>query len=187
MRGGVFDIALLPSCCQKLAPHPACGHLPPQGGRLSPKGFPLGGSCRPQAADEGLPCLYCPVTGLPPETRPSSGLRPPSPAGGRLSPKGFPLGGSCRPQAADEGQPCLYCPVTGLPPETRPSSGLGRSLGHLPPRGKAPYYLLICPRRMFQKLPQWSIPSRSPLSNRTMPAARPSNTPPLHPVRNRLF
>ena len=139
MRGNFNSIVPLPSYLRKLAPHPAsvgASAAFPHGGRLSPKGFPLGGSCRPQAADEGQPCLYRPFTELPPETRPSSGLRPPSPAGGRLSPKGFPLGGSCRPQAADEGRCYLYCPFTELLREHRPSSGLGRGLGHLPPRGR---------------------------------------------------
>ena len=84
MRGNFNSIAPLPSCHRKLAPHPACGHLPPQGEGSPQKASPFGRSCRPQAADEGRSFRYCPFTGQPFLSRPSSGLRPPSPAGGRL-------------------------------------------------------------------------------------------------------
>ena len=53
MRGSFNSIVPLPSCRRKLAPHPACGHLPPKGEGSPQKASPLGGSCRPQAADEG--------------------------------------------------------------------------------------------------------------------------------------
>ena len=84
MRGGFNSIVPLPSYRRKLAPHPACGHLPPQGEGSPQKASPPGRSCRPQAADEGRSFRYCPFTEQPLLSRPSSGLRPPSPAGGRL-------------------------------------------------------------------------------------------------------
>ena len=53
MRGNFNSIVPLPSYRRKLAPHPACGHLPPQGEGSPQKASPFGRSCRPQAADEG--------------------------------------------------------------------------------------------------------------------------------------
>ena len=53
MRGSFNSIVPLPSYRRKLAPHPACGHLPPQGEGSPKKASPPGRSCRPQAADEG--------------------------------------------------------------------------------------------------------------------------------------
>ena len=53
MRGNFNSIVPLPSCRRKLAPHPACGHLPPEGEGSPQKASPFGRSCRPQAADEG--------------------------------------------------------------------------------------------------------------------------------------
>ena len=99
----------------------------PSRGKALQKASPFGRSCRPQAADEGRRCLYCPFTGVLREHRPSSGLGPSSatfPLAGEGSPqKASPFGRSCRPQAADEGRRCLYRPCTGLLRKHRPSSG----------------------------------------------------------------
>ena len=43
MRGNLDSIATLPSCCRKLAPHPAYGHLPPEGEGSPQKASPAGG------------------------------------------------------------------------------------------------------------------------------------------------
>ena len=141
MRGSVTSIAHLRGCCGNIAPHPTCGHLPPEGEGSPQKASPFGRSCRPQAADEGRRCLYCPFTELLRKHCPSSGLGRSlghlPPRGGRLSQKASPFGRSCRPQAADEGRCCLYCPFRGLLRKHRPSSGLGPSSATFPQRGKA--------------------------------------------------
>ena len=124
MRGNFNSIALLPSYRRKLPPHPACGHLPPQGEGSPQKASPPGRSCRPQAADEGgvraVSLLTDSIRRLPPH--PACGHLPPQEEGSPQ--KASPFGGSCRPQAADEGRSFRYCPFTGQPLLSRPSSGL---------------------------------------------------------------
>ena len=87
MRGGVISIVHLRGCCGNIAPHPAsvgASATFPLAGEGSPqKASPFGRSCRPQAADEGRRCLYCPFTGLLRKHRPSSDPRPPSPQRGK--------------------------------------------------------------------------------------------------------
>ena len=107
-EGRPDSISLLPSCRRKLAPHPACGHLPPEGEGSPQKASPEG--LRPQARVGAQPPKAAlsaeteaaarrrlmrgnldsiiPFTELPPET-------PPHPACGHLPPegKGSPLKG----------------------------------------------------------------------------------------------
>ena len=88
MRGNLDSIATLPSCRRKLAPHPACGHLPPEGEGSPQKASPLGGSCRPQAADEGGVRAVSLLTGstrrLSPHPSEGEAADTFSPRGGRL-------------------------------------------------------------------------------------------------------
>ena len=144
------------------------GHLLPQGEKapVSFNGFPFGGSCRPQAADEGGVRVASLLTGslrrLSPHPSAGGAADTFSPKGRRLlvSSKGFPFGGSCRPQAADEGGVCVASLLTGSLRRLSPHPSAGgaadtfspkgrrllsarsalirpRRLGHLPPMGKA--------------------------------------------------
>ena len=135
MRGGFNSIVPLPSYRRKLAPHPACGHLPPQG-----KGSPQ---------------------------------------------KASPFGRSCRPQAADEGGVRAVSLLMGSIHRLSPHPSAGGAAATFPRRGKAPCYLLTCPRRRFQTLHQ-SLPlSRSRQSGRITPAGRLSGRRRRRPVQSR--
>ena len=132
MRGNFNSIALLPSYRRKLPPHPACGHLPPQGEGSPQKASPPGRSCRPQAADEGGVRAVSLLTG---STRRLS----PHPACGHLPPEGegspqkaSPFGRSCRPQAADEGGVRAVTLLTGSTLRLSPHP----ACGHLPTQGE---------------------------------------------------
>ena len=118
-EGGVCVVSLLTGNLRRLSPHPSAGGaadtFSPRGRRLLSllKGFPFGGSCRPQAADEGGVCVVSLLTGnlrrLSPHPSAGGAADTFSPRGRRLLSllKGFPFGGSCRPQAADEGGVCV--------------------------------------------------------------------------------
>ena len=88
------------------------GHLLPQGEKapVSSKGFPFGGSCRPQAADEGGVCVASLLTGS---------LR-------RLSP--HPSAGGAADTFSPKGRRLLSARSALIRP---------CRLGHLPPMGKA--------------------------------------------------
>ena len=172
MRGNLDSIALLPSCRRKLAPHPACGHLPPEGESSPQKASPFRGSCRPQAADEGRldSIVLLPSCCRKLAPHPACGHLPPE---GEGSPqKASPFGRSCRPQAADEGGVRTVSLLTSSTRRLSPHPSAGGAAATFPRGGKAPCYLLTCPRRMFQTLHQ-SLPlSRPHRSNRTTPAGR---------------
>ena len=135
MRGNLDSIATLPSCRRKLAPHPACGHLPPQGEGSPQKASPPGRSCRPQAADEGRPDS---IALLPSFCRKLA----PHPACGHLPPQGegspkkaSPPGRSCRPQAADEGGVRTVSLLTGSTHRLSPHPSAGGAADTFSPRG----------------------------------------------------
>ena len=137
MRGNLDSIATLPSYRRKLAPHPACGHLPLEGEDSPQKASPFGRSCRPQAADEGrldsialLPSCCRKLT-----PHPACGHLPPQ---GEGSPqKASPFGRSCRPQAADEGGVRAVSLLTGSIRRLPPHPASGGALATFPRRGKA--------------------------------------------------
>ena len=142
------------------------GHLLPQGRRFlsvlkaSPeglppvlKGFPFGGSCRPQAADEGGVRVASLLTGnlrrLSPHPSAGGAADTFSPRGRRLLSvlkafpeglppvlKGFPLGGSCRPQAADEGKVCVASLLTGSLRRLSPHPSAGGAADTFSPKGR---------------------------------------------------
>ena len=68
--------------------------------------------------------------------------------------KGFPFGGSCRPQAADEGGVHAVSLLTGSTRRLSPHPSAGGAAATFPRGGKAPCYLLNCPRRRFHILNQ---------------------------------
>ena len=117
------------------------------------KGFPLGGSCRPQAADEGGVCVASRLTGnlrrLSPHPSAGGAADTFSPKGRRLLsalksspeglppvPKGFPLGGSCRPQAADEGGVRVVSLLTGNTRRLSPHPSAGGAADTFSPMGR---------------------------------------------------
>ena len=117
------------------------------------KGFPFGGSCRPQAADEGGVRVASLLTGnlcrLSPHPSAGGAADTFSPKGRRLLsalkaspeglppvPKGFPLGGSCRPQAADEGGVCVVSLLTGNLRRLSPHPSAGGAADTFSPWGR---------------------------------------------------
>ena len=129
-EGGVCVVSLLTGNLRRLSPHPSAGGaadtFSPKGRRLlsalkaSPEGLPpvlkaspLGGSCRPQAADEGKVCVASFLTGnlrrLSPHPSAGGAADTFSPRGRRLLSllKGFPRGaapaGACRSATAEGG------------------------------------------------------------------------------------
>ena len=117
------------------------------------KGFPFGGSCRPQAADEGGVRVASLLTGnlcrLSPHPSAGGAADTFSPKGRRLLsalkaspeglppvPKGFPLGGSCRPQAADEGGVRVVSLLTGNTRRLSPHPSAGGAADTFSPMGR---------------------------------------------------
>ena len=117
------------------------------------KGFPFGGSCRPQAADEGGVRVASLLTGnlcrLSPHPSAGGAADTFSPRGRRLLsvlkaspeglppvPKGFPLGGSCRPQAADEGGVRVVSLLTGNTRRLSPHPSAGGAADTFSPKGR---------------------------------------------------
>ena len=144
MRGGVVSIVHVRGCCGNIGPHPAsvgASATFPQRGKALPKRLlPSGEAAARRRLMRGGVISIVHVRSCCGNIAPhpaSVGASATFPLAGEGSPqKASPPGRSCRPQAADEGQCYLYCPFMGLLREHRPSSGLGRSLGHLPPRGE---------------------------------------------------
>ena len=119
------------------------------------KGFPLGGSCRPQAADEGGVRVASLLTGntrsLSPHPSAVGAADTFSPRGRRLlpflkaSPEGLPSVLKASPSGEAAARRRLmrakfaWSPFNRRPPQTLPSSVRGRGRGHLLPQGeKAP-------------------------------------------------
>ena len=117
------------------------------------KGFPFGGSCRPQAADEGGVRVASLLTGnlcrLSPHPSAGGAADTFSPKGRRLLsalkaspeglppvPKGFPLGGSCRPQAADEGGVRVVSLLPGNLCRLSPHPSAGGAADTFAPKGR---------------------------------------------------
>jgi len=104
------------------------------------KGFPLGGSCRPQAADEGGVCVSSLLTGntLSLSPHPSAGRAADtfSPKGRRLlsALKASPRG--CRPQAADEGKVRVASLLTGNLRRLSPHPSAGGAADTFSPKGR---------------------------------------------------
>ena len=108
------------------------------------KGFPLGGSCRPQAADEGGVRVASLLTGnlrrLSPHPSAGGAADTFSPKGRRLLSvlKAFPSGEAAARRRLMRAK-FAWSPFNGQPPQALPSSVRGRSRGHLLPQGeKAP-------------------------------------------------
>ena len=134
----------------------------PRGAAASSKGFPLGGSCRPQAADEGGVRVASLLTGntrrLSPHPSAGGATDTFSPKGRRLlsALKAFPRGCARRrvsernrrrrllarrlklsPKVTDEGRPCRHNPFAGNHSRFAPHPPLR---GTFPLRGRLYYH-----------------------------------------------
>ena len=116
------------------------------------KGFPLGGSCRPQAADEGGVRVASLLTGslrrLSPHPSAGGAADTFSPTGRRLlsARKASPSGEAAARRRLMRAK-FAWSPFNGQPPQALPSSVRGRGRGHLLPQGeKAPVSSKAFPR-----------------------------------------
>ena len=128
------------------------GHLLPQGEKapVSFNGFPFGGSCRPQAADEGGVRVASLLTGslrrLSPHPSAGGAADTFSPKGRRLLSvlKASPSGEAAARRRLMRAE-FAWSPFNGQHPQALPSSVRGRSRGHLLPQGEKAPVSKVCP------------------------------------------